>query len=66
MSYHGPTCRHNPKLPASVCGHWWCAWRRMILYYLVPSLVFIAAIVLLTPAGHWFVNEVPSQIGYPN
>lgn len=65
VSYHGPTCRDNQKLPASVCDHWWCAWRRMILYFLVPSVLLIVAMILLASAGHGFVHEAPNQISYP-
>ncbi|HWE91221.1 MAG TPA: hypothetical protein VG317_17305 [Pseudonocardiaceae bacterium] len=64
MSYHGPTCRDNPKLPASVCDHWWCVWHRMVFYFVLPTVALIVALVLLTPMGYWFVNEAPSHIGY--
>lgn len=54
-------CRHQP---ASLCSRWWCTWKRIILFVLVPTIVAILLIGGLVAKQRLFFEQPGMHISY--
>ena len=59
-------CRKKPDILAAACGHGWCAWRKLVLYYLLPCLVVIGLLIWLVPMEQWAGTTSVVHITYPS
>ncbi|HEX3789033.1 MAG TPA: hypothetical protein VHW44_14305 [Pseudonocardiaceae bacterium] len=56
-----PMCRHQP---ATLCSRWWCTWKRIILFVLLPTILAVVLINGLVARQHLFFDQPGLHISY--
>lgn len=54
-------CRHQP---AALCSRWWCTWKRIVLYVILPTLLAIGLIIGMVARERLFFEQPEMHISY--